>query len=345
MRQAGKSEMEIKQWLDRYLQNSKLPGEQKATMRSNALQSESVVDEGILDFFNPKNQDNVRKGTYHKDPKNKKGTIFSNVSARNEMLRKARGEEAFPTGEVVSEGPEEYAGGQHPSKSPNKKDRDRYETERRRSEAPKGVGVPDKSVGYGQLKQSFEPEGEQIAEGDLGDRARRVVGDQRGGYHGDADYFKKHQDAIDQRLLQMRPYGVKGFPSVKKKTPKPTTQVAHFEPEGEQIDELNAGPSTPVKYDSHMNQLVPNQGAGRPGNVRLKKPLLQKAGYEPEGEQIDEIAPALAAGAALGIGAAGLGLINKLRNQKKDMDAGKKVGGPMGAIQKRNEALKKAAGQ
>lgn len=61
-----------------------------------------------------------------------------------------------------------------------------------------------------------------------------------------------------------------------------------YEPEGDQIDELNAGPSTPVKYDSHMNQLVPNQGAGRPGEVRIKKPLLQQAGYEPEGEMVDE---------------------------------------------------------
>ena len=41
------------------------------------------------------------------------------------------------------------------------------------------------------------------------------------------------------------------------------------------IDEMNAGPSTPVKYDSHMKQLVPNQGAGRPGKVRLKPGVLK----------------------------------------------------------------------
>lgn len=57
---------------------------------------------------------------------------------------------------VYAEGAEEYSGGQHPSKSPNKKDRDRYETQQRRSTAPKGVGVPDKSVGYGQLKQDVD---------------------------------------------------------------------------------------------------------------------------------------------------------------------------------------------
>lgn len=57
---------------------------------------------------------------------------------------------------VYAEGAEEYAGGQHPSKSPNKAVRDRYETQQRRATAPKGVGVPDKSVGYGQLKQDVD---------------------------------------------------------------------------------------------------------------------------------------------------------------------------------------------
>ena len=39
----------------------------------------------------------------------------------------------------------------------------------------------------------------------------------------------------------------------------------------------NAGPSTPVKYDEFMRQFVPNQGAGRPGEVRLKPPMLPQA--------------------------------------------------------------------
>ena len=39
----------------------------------------------------------------------------------------------------------------------------------------------------------------------------------------------------------------------------------------------NQGPSTPVKYDSDMKQLVPNQGGGRPGKVRLKPGQLPKA--------------------------------------------------------------------
>ncbi|MFZ9781387.1 MAG: hypothetical protein ACO3DY_05920 [Candidatus Nanopelagicaceae bacterium] len=48
--------------------------------------------------------------------------------------------------------------------------------------------------------------------------------------------------------------------------------------EFESVSEMNAGPSTPVKYDSHMGQLVPNQGAGRPANVRLKQPMGLKKG-------------------------------------------------------------------
>jgi len=58
--------------------------------------------------------------------------------------------------EQLVEGAEEYAGGQHPSKHPDKKVRDRYETETRRRQAPKNVGVPDKSVGYGGLKDDVD---------------------------------------------------------------------------------------------------------------------------------------------------------------------------------------------
>ena len=56
--------------------------------------------------------------------------------------------------EQVNEG--EKPMGQHPGKSPDKATRDRYETQSRRATAPTGVGVPDKSVGYGQLKQSAD---------------------------------------------------------------------------------------------------------------------------------------------------------------------------------------------
>ena len=56
--------------------------------------------------------------------------------------------------EQVNEG--EKPMGQHPGKSPDKATRDKYETQSRRATAPTGVGVPDKSVGYGQLKQSVD---------------------------------------------------------------------------------------------------------------------------------------------------------------------------------------------
>jgi hypothetical protein len=39
----------------------------------------------------------------------------------------------------------------------------------------------------------------------------------------------------------------------------------------------NAGPSTPVKFDETMRQFVPNPGAGRPGEVRLKPPMTPQA--------------------------------------------------------------------
>ena len=44
------------------------------------------------------------------------------------------------------------------------------------------------------------------------------------------------------------------------------------------LGEQNQGPSTPVKFDSHMGQLVPNQGATRVGNVRLKPAMGLKKG-------------------------------------------------------------------
>jgi len=301
MRQEGKSEMEIKQWLDRYLQNSKLPGEQKATMRSNALQSESVVDEGILDFFNRKDQDNVRKGTYHKDSKNKKGTIFSNVSKRNEMLRKARGEEAFPTGEVVSEGPEEYAGGQHPSKSPNKKDRDRYETERRRSEAPKGVGVPDKSVGYGQLKQSFEPEGEMVSEDPVQDyRDRRRAAENRSGARGPEfshgpnptgmGTSNKKPDRANKPATTPRPTnsGTESRPTkptnsgTESRPTKPTNSGTESRPTNKP-DPANNKPRNSNRLNSSVSS--PGYDTRRIGGYDLRR--LSNS-FEPEGELVDE---------------------------------------------------------
>lgn len=36
------------------------------------------------------------------------------------------------------------------------------------------------------------------------------------------------------------------------------------------LQAANQGPSTPVKYDESMGGFVPNQGAGRPANIRYK---------------------------------------------------------------------------
>ena len=83
--------------------------------------------------------------------------------------------------------------------------------------------------------QSYELDGDLIDESDIGDRARKVVRDQRSGVHGDADAIKQDMDAININLRKLRGFP-NGFPSVKKDTKK-TTQVAHFEPEGEVIDE------------------------------------------------------------------------------------------------------------
>ena len=56
-------------------------------------------------------------------------------------------------------------------------------------------------------------------------------------------------------------------------------------------------------------------------------------------EQLDEIAPALAAGAALGIGAGGMYIINKLRQQKKKSDQGQGDGGLVDRLNQRKKML------
>lgn len=51
----------------------------------------------------------------------------------------------------------------------------------------------------------------------------------------------------------------------------------------------NQGPSTPVKYDEGMKQYVPNPGAGRPGQVRLKNPPFPLV-QGPRGEAVGDVA-------------------------------------------------------
>jgi hypothetical protein len=66
---------------------------------------------------------------------------------------------------IVVMGEEGVEPGLNPAHHPNKSKRDKYETQTRRASAPKGVGVPDKSVGYGGIKDSFEPSQKQVDEG------------------------------------------------------------------------------------------------------------------------------------------------------------------------------------
>jgi hypothetical protein len=106
------------------------------------------------------------------------------------------------------------------------------------------------------------------------------------------------------------------------------------------------GGSVKMKPGSGLGGGVPGYPKGQePKKTGAKLPPLQKAGFEPEGDQLDEIAPALAAGAALGIGAAGLGLINKLRKQKKAGEQGKPQSGLVGNLQKRNQMLQQLQNQ
>jgi hypothetical protein len=115
------------------------------------------------------------------------------------------------------------------------------EAMRKVKEDPKGDEVKKEEV-------------EQVDEGTPAQRARDAVTNQRGGYHGDADYFKKNMDAIDSNLKKMRPYGAAGFPHAKAK-PKATTQMAGYEPEVEMVDEAAKrapkkvrGAKDPVEY-------------------------------------------------------------------------------------------------
>ena len=79
-----------------------------------------------------------------------------------------------------------------------------------------------------------------------------------------------------------------------------------------------------------------------PNPNRKGKAKMVSASYSnwrAELEQLDEIAPAIAAGAALGIGAGGMYIINKLRQQKKKSDQGQGDGGLVDRLNKRKQML------
>ena len=103
----------------------------------------------------------------------------------------------------------------------------------------------------------------------------------------------------------------------------------------QEVDE--AVESGPILPGEKGKRIFPKGQEPKPTGAKL--PPVQKAGFEPEGDQLDEIAPALAAGAALGIAAGGAALINKIRNQKKKSDQGKGDGGLVDRLNQRKKMI------
>ena len=118
-------------------------------------------------------------------------------------------------------------------------------------------------------------------------------------------------DYLDQKSLEvagygLRPDGTSGYNKVgdvvpdnfgnpMKLVPRPGYGYNMWVPlkkasagEGDEVVATNQGPSTPVKYDSDMKRLVPNQGGGIPGKIRLKGKAKMFAHHEPQGEVLSE---------------------------------------------------------
>ena len=104
MRADGKSEMEIKQWLDKYLQNSKLPGEQKAQMRSGALQSEETKLDEIAPALAIGGALGIAAGGAVLANKAREAAKKLRNKADKRMGNKPTYESHEPEGEIVDEG-------------------------------------------------------------------------------------------------------------------------------------------------------------------------------------------------------------------------------------------------
>ena len=154
-------------------------------------------------------------------------------------------------------------------------------------------------------KAGYEPEGEMVSEDPVQDyRDRRRAAENKGGARG-----PELSHGPDVKTAQpVKPGTPKWFPQTKPRN----------------SNRPNSSVSSPG-YDTR-----------RIGGYDLRR--LSNS-FKPEGEQIDEIAPALAAGAALGIGLGGMALINKLRQQKKAGEQGKPQSGVVGNLQKQNQML------
>jgi hypothetical protein len=86
------------------------------------------------------------------------------------------------------------------------------------------------------------------------------------------------------------------------------------------------GGSVKMKPGSGLGGGVPSYPRGQePKKTGAQLPKLQKAGFEPEGEQIDELAPLVAGGLALGAAALGGAAIHRARQASKSgVEAAKK---------------------
>ncbi len=141
----------------------------------------------------------------------------------------------------------------------------------------------------------YEPEGEMVDEGSIGDRTRKVVGDQRQGVHGDDDAIRRDTNSIKNNLLKMRPYGAKGFPAtVNSSKDKKTTQVAHFEPEGKLLEGIRDNDPEKgtkerkarlekkrgMKVDDHPEYLETNMKKRQENNEKARKDMDKVKGQK-----------------------------------------------------------------
>jgi len=90
---------------------------------------------------------------------------------------------------------------------------------------------------------------------------------------------------------------------------------------------------------------LPPASGSKPKPKPKPKPKSAQESVESKDQNLDEIAPAIAAGAALGIGAGGAAIINKLMQQKKAGEQGKPQPGIVGNMQKRNQMLQQLQNQ
>lgn len=95
---------------------------------------------------------NVREESECETPTGSKKEVDPRQKATRKSLIASKFQSMGIPRPLVVMGEEGVEPGLNPARHPDKKVRDRYETQTRRASAPKGVGVPDKSVGYGGLK-------------------------------------------------------------------------------------------------------------------------------------------------------------------------------------------------